>query len=130
MSTISATGSKGSWTESPTRVASPDHVERGIRVLIDVTPPSFTEAATTLREVLTQLETEHVREGSRFFGRLDLDRVGALGHSAGANTVFEIAGDAAISAWAGLAGGKLERDPGKPALLLAASRDVVVPAQL
>lgn len=111
-------------------VAAPDHTERGIRVLVEATLPSFTESIETSRALLTYLLEEDTRAGAPLFGRIDGARLGVFGHSAGAATAFGVAGDPRVTAWAGLAGGKIDADPGKPVLLMAASRDVVVPAQL
>lgn len=111
-------------------VAAPDHVERGIKLLVNASLPSFIESAAMLRSVLDHLQTEDTRAEGRFFGHLATERTGVFGHSAGATSAFEMATDSRITAYAGLAGGKIERDPSKPVLLLAASRDSVVPAQL
>lgn len=111
-------------------VAAPDHRERGIRVLVEASIPSFAESIETMRALLTQLVAEDTRAGARLFGRIDTARLGIFGHSAGAATAFGVASDPRVAAWAGLAGGKIDANPGKPVLFLAASRDVVVPAQL
>jgi pimeloyl-ACP methyl ester carboxylesterase len=44
-----------------------------------------------LTNVLDQLKVWHTTQGHKFFGRLDLDRVGAFGHSFGASAVSTLA---------------------------------------
>ena len=77
-----------------------------------------------LTHVLDQLGVWNTTQGHMFFGRLDLDRVGAFGHSAGGSAVAAIAaGDKRLKAIALLDPGSVRPEDGPviPALVLTSN---------
>ncbi len=108
-------------------VIAPDHPERGLQLLISPQNPDFEKAPQTLRGSVEVMRAENDRAEGPFFGRIDLGRVAATGHSAGGATANAVAVDEVIKSWVGHAGSGQAR-PQKPALLLAGDSDDTVPA--
>lgn len=104
-------------------VVAPDHPERGLARILSSLSPVFSRARTTLGASL-----EIVKADRRFSTRLDLGKVGALGHSAGGITVSEIATDGMIRAWVSMSAGGFRGVPAKPVMLLTGDHDGLVEA--
>jgi predicted dienelactone hydrolase len=88
--------------------------------------PNFPLWTGDLTHLLDQLKVWNATRGHQFFGRLDLDRVGAFGHSAGGNAVSIIAAqDNRVKAVMLLDPGLVRPEDGRaiPALILK-SEDV------
>ncbi len=109
-------------------VAAPDHPSRDLANVLGGTASgdradSVDDLVTTL-DLLTAAEADPT---SPFFGRLDLDNVAAVGHSAGGGTVLGAAADPRIDGYVSLASGAFETElPAKPSFFMAGTLDAVV----
>lgn len=123
-------------------VVSPDHPSRDLENVLGGTAAE--QPTSPVDELLGALELI-VAEGDApdgpFSGRIDGDRVGALGHSAGGGTVLVAASDPRVRGYVSMAsGGPLTapgQDPGPdvefpdaPSFFLAGAVDEIVPADV
>jgi len=108
-------------------VAAPDHVERGLALVLAGDLSKIEDKATDqLKAALAWLESENGKAGSRFQGLLDLSHVAATGHSMGGAAVSTLIDDAKISSATLLAsGGFGETPPGKSMMMLWGTADRV-----
>lgn len=117
-------------------VAAPDLLDHDLTAVL-----TGSQAASTARDVTEGAQTvDLMRSADRdasspFAGRLDLTRVGAVGHSLGGGVAEELAAsDPDVTTFIGLAGasvgalatGPSDRVPGKPGMLMVGTRDQVV----
>ena len=115
-------------------VASPEHNSRNLASSLggvdeaDRTDP-VEDLANTI-ELMRQQNAEGL-----LAGRVNLERIGAVGHSAGGGTVLAFAGDGAVDGYVSLASGARPNDDGElpplpdvPSFFMAGSTDEIVPA--
>jgi len=103
-------------------VASTEHPERGLAALLAGGMPND-NAVAQLQETITRLQTENASTESFFFGQMDLERMGAFGHSAGGAAVGALAGANTVRAWATLASAGFKAAPEKDALVMGGTND-------
>lgn len=112
-------------------VVAPDHPSRALPdVLLGTATGDRAGAVDDLLRSLELLQAENATAGSRFEGRVDAERVGVVGHSAGGGTSIAAALDPRIDGYVSLsAGGPAEGAayPVTPSLFVAGSLDAVVP---
>lgn len=113
-------------------VASPDHPSRDLNNRLGGGPEEPTNSVDDLLGTLALL-TDQNQDGL-LAGRLDLDSVAAVGHSAGGGTVLAAASDPAIDGYVSMASGIAASDdppvlPQKPSFFLAGAEDGVVPPE-
>jgi len=112
-------------------VVAPDHPSRALPdVLLGTATGDRAGAVDDLLRSLELLQAENATAGSRFAGRVDAERVGVVGHSAGGGTSIAAALDPRIDGYVSLsAGGPAEGAayPVTPSLFVAGSLDAVVP---
>lgn len=116
-------------------VASAEHPERNLGAVLggELGGVASLASVEVLRQVYAAMQLEQERPGGLFEGRLDLERVGLMGHSAGGRTAIYTAPDDFVDAVVGLApavvglGG--DRGPVqelvKPTLFILGSRDAI-----
>jgi len=118
-------------------VASADHVERSIVALAtgNLANAANGKDLDDVAATIAALEAEQGRTGGLLEGRIDTDRIGITGHSAGAQTALRVAGsDQRIDAFISISGGlSLMGEPAptvpqQPALVLSGEKDQVVAA--
>ena len=114
-------------------VVSTDHPSRDLFNQLGGTSANAPQdAVADLFEALELITTEGATAGSMFEGRVDADRVAAVGHSAGGGTVFQAANDERIDAYVSLASGAFAPEgeepvmPDKPSFFMAGALDGVV----
>lgn len=114
-------------------VVSTDHPTRDMFNQLGGTAANATQdAVTDLFESLDLVITESGTAGSIIEGRVDADRVSAMGHSAGGGTVFQAASDERIDSYISLASGAFAPEgeepvmPDKPSFFMAGALDAVV----
>ncbi len=113
-------------------VASPDHPSRDLNSRLGGGPAEPTDSVDDLLGTLALLGEQNLV--GPLAGRMDLDAVGAVGHSAGGGTVLTAANDPAIDGYVSMASGVPRSDdaptlPAKPSFFLAGSQDAVVPPE-
>ena len=113
-------------------VASPDHPSRDLNSRLGGGPAEPTDSVDDLLGTLALLGDQNLV--GPLAGRMDLDAVGAVGHSAGGGTVLTAANDPAIDGYVSMASGVPRSDdaptlPAKPSFFLAGSLDAVVPPE-
>lgn len=115
-------------------VAAPDHPSRDLTRVLGG-PAGTTTDVHDLRATITLMARKEDRRSSVFHHRIDLTRVGAVGHSAGGRAVEQLAAsDRRVDTFVGMAGasvGALDDDPTavaprKPGLLITGSADAIV----
>lgn len=118
-------------------VAAPDHPSRNLTKVLGG-PTGQTTDVADLRATITLLAKRNDPRRSWLHGRLDLRRIGAVGHSAGGRAVENLAVvDRRVETFVGLAGasvGALDETaggagsavPDKPGLLMAGTADAIV----
>jgi len=111
-------------------VAAPDHPSRDLTARLGGGPAEPTDSVDDLLGTLTLMTAENA--GGPFEGRLDLDRIAAVGHSAGGGTILGAATDPAIDGYVSMASGAIGAAegaplPDKPSFFLAGSTDAIVP---
>lgn len=110
-------------------VAAPDHPSRDLPGVLGATASGDRQDAVddllTTLDLLIELDAAPT---GRFAGGLDLDRVAAVGHSAGGGTVLEAANDPRIDGYVSMASGNLNAGdfPDTPSFFLAGALDAVV----
>jgi dienelactone hydrolase len=114
-------------------VVSTDHPTRDMYNQLGGTAANATQdAVTDLFESLDLVIAENGTAGSIVEGRVDADRVSAMGHSAGGGTVFQAASDDRIDSYVSLASGAFAPEgeepvmPDKPSFFMAGALDAVV----
>ncbi|MEI8051586.1 MAG: hypothetical protein WCI12_09145 [Actinomycetes bacterium] len=92
-------------------VAAPEHPDRDLTsILTALLKPAATGSmqskdVTDLRQTIDLMTAQDESQGSRFYQHLDLDRIGAVGHSAGGSAVEKLAVvDSRVKDFIGLAG--------------------------
>jgi dienelactone hydrolase len=116
-------------------VASPDHPSRNLRNVLSGTAATdraagAADAVDDLRQTLSLMADQN--DAGPLEGRIDLDQVAAVGHSAGGGTVLAIAADPEIDGYVSMASGALGGDgtlPAKPSFFIAGTEDRIVEAE-
>ncbi len=114
-------------------VAAPDHASRDLTKVLGG-PAGTTTDVQDLRATITLVGKRTARQRSWLHGRVDMARIGAVGHSAGGRAVEELATvDRRVDTFVGMAGasvGALDDQatvvPDEPGLLMAATADTIV----
>lgn len=111
-------------------VASPDHPSRDLTSRLGGGPAEPTDSVDDLLGTLALMTTENA--GGPFEGSMDLERIAAVGHSAGGGTILGAAGDPAIDGYVSMASGAFGAAegaplPDRPSFFLAGSTDAIVP---
>jgi dienelactone hydrolase len=113
-------------------VVAPDHPSRLLtNVLVGAASGDRDDAVDDLLAALDLVLAENDTAGSRFEGRVDPERVAALGHSAGGGTILGAALDERVDGYVSMAaGGPAEPNdfPSVPSFFLAGADDGVVAA--
>ncbi|MCU1396636.1 MAG: dienelactone hydrolase-like enzyme [Ilumatobacteraceae bacterium] len=87
-------------------VVSPDHPTRDLyHTVAGITPDVVTDPVDDLLGSLDLITAKGSTAGDPFDGHVDIDHVGALGHSAGGGTVLEAAADPRIDGYVSMASG-------------------------
>jgi dienelactone hydrolase len=112
-------------------VVSADYTERGVVTQLPGQQPASLDPARDRRVMLASLDLaidESKRTGSMLHGALDPNRVGAIGHSAGATTAFDALADSHIEVavgWAPAAPSTTVTSD-KPTMVVGAGDDLAV----
>lgn len=111
-------------------VAAPEHPSRNLtRVLPSDIPPASTTDVEDLRQTISRLGKANASERSWFSGHVNMEQIGALGHSAGGRAVESLASvDKRVDTFIGMAPGH-DADLApvqKPSLVLAATDDQII----
>lgn len=101
-------------------VAAPDHVERGLAVVLENGVPRGDDAPQALRDARAFLPTV-----PRFDGVLDATRVASAGHSMGTLAAKLLAQEDGVTAWIALAGAAFGDGPAKPTLVMGGTTDAL-----
>ena len=125
-------------------VLSPQHPSRDLNAALSgATNSDRTAAVDDLLGALDLITAESADAASPFSGRADVERVAALGHSAGGGTVLVAAADPRIDGYVSMASGVLRGRsddpnvttttvavalPDKPSFFIAGSADAIVPS--
>ncbi|MBC2961145.1 alpha/beta hydrolase family protein [Nocardioides deserti] len=117
-------------------VAAPDHRSRTMTTVLGGKAGTTTDVQD-LRDTITLLGTTSRTKKSWLHKRVDMTRVGAVGHSAGGRAVENLAvADARVDTWVGMAGaatGALDEGatevPAQPGVLLVGGADEIVPQE-
>ena len=122
-------------------VAAPDQHSRDITTVLNLnTPPpgKKTTDVGDLRATITKMSIKNATSGKRFSGHIDLTKVAAVGHSAGAAAVEALAAvdprvdtfvsmaGASVGAFGESKGGAFTKLPKVPGMIMAATDDGVV----
>src|SRR5215470_10853146 len=109
-------------------VAAPDHLERGLAAVAGFPPESPRPDDEVLLDTLALVKSENARPGGPLEGRVDVEHVGAVGHSAGGGAVMSLLNDPNIDAVVGYAaaGGPPPNPKHKPVMLLVAADDLIL----
>ena len=122
------TGHLASWGMI---VAAPEHASRDLtNVLAQTASGNDDEAVADVLQTLDLITAEDVTAGGRFEGRVDLDHVALVGHSAGGRTILGAGLDTRVDGYVSMAsGGPADGAayPATPSLFLAGTLDGVVP---
>lgn len=119
-------------------VASPDHWSRDLFHTLSAPVGDRNSSVTELLETLDLVTAENVRSGSRLEGKVDAERVVAMGHSAGGGTILAAALDDRIDGYISLASGALGMGsdsstapalPDKPSFFIAGALDAIISAE-
>jgi len=110
-------------------VASTEHPERGLAALLGGGMPND-NAVAQLQETITRLQAENASTEGFFFGQMDLDKMGAFGHSAGGAAVGALAGANTVRAWATLASAGFKAAPEKDGLIMGGTNDQFATTEL
>jgi dienelactone hydrolase len=113
-------------------VAAPDHPSRDLRAATTFQTGQGTDPVADLLATLDLMDSENSTAGSPLAGRIDLDRIGALGHSAGGGTILgATSASDRIDGYVSMASGRLQDPeqplPQRPSFFLAGTVDQVVP---
>jgi dienelactone hydrolase len=112
-------------------VAAPDHPSRDLLNRLGGGPAEPTNSVDDLLGTLALMTAEN--DQGPLEGRLDLDNVAAVGHSAGGGTILQAANDPAVDGYVSMASGILGGNdaapelPDKPSFFLAGAVDQIVP---
>lgn len=119
-------------------VAAPDHWSRDLFHTLSAPIGDRNSSITELLATLDLVTAENVRPGSRLEGMVDVERVVAMGHSAGGGTILGAALDDRIDGYISLASGALGMGsdsstapalPSKPSLFIAGALDGIISAE-
>ena len=113
-------------------VISPDHWTRDLSSQLGGRPDVDTsDREAPVDDLFDALDA--VQADARFADALDVDRLAAVGHSAGGGTVLMAASDARIDGYVSMASGRFDANeadmPDKPSFFMAGSIDAVVPPE-
>lgn len=116
-------------------VASPEHPSRNLPSRLGgVDPADQTDSVDDLAGTLALMGSQNA--SGPLAGRINLDLVGLVGHSAGGGTVLAFADDPAVDGYVSMASGAFSPDPevtpvlpDRPSFFLAGSTDAVVPPE-
>jgi len=111
-------------------VAAPDHPSRDLTARLGGAPAEPTDSVDDLLGTLALMASENA--GGPFEGRVNLDQVAAVGHSAGGGTVLGAAADDRVDGYVSMASGALGLAegaplPDTPSFFLAGTTDAIVP---
>ena len=128
-------------------VASPEHLDRDLTAVLKAALSGSLNEGTLqsndvndLENTITLLSSQGENPGSIFYRHLDLNRIGAVGHSAGGAAVEKLAvADSRVKVFVGLAGasfgafgetasGAGSKVPDQAGMLLYGEKDGIVPA--
>lgn len=115
-------------------VAAPEHLSRDLSAVLEGRLTGGQADVDDLKQTLLVLAAENVRADSPLAGRVDMTKVGAVGHSAGGGAAFQLAGDPStnVSTVVGLAPALAGDQPvdtlGKPSLTISGTADAIIPA--
>lgn len=114
-------------------VAAPDHPSRGLlSVMSGSNPDDAALSVADLKDALSLVEAETSKAGGPLFGRVDVDRIAAIGHSAGGGTILGLAADpevgSRVDTYVSLASGAQPDQalPDTPSLFMSGTDDDVV----
>ena len=109
-------------------VAAPDHPSRDLtNVLGGTASGDRADSVDDLLATVDLLTAANLDSSSAFHQSMDLDRVAAVGHSAGGGTVLGAAADPRIDGYVSLASGAFEATlPDTPSFFMAGALDAVV----
>lgn len=122
-------------------VAAPDQHSRDITTVLNLNTPPPGKKTTDigdLRATITLMRAKNEQSGKRFFGHVDMEKVAAVGHSAGAAAVEALAAvdprvgtfvsmaGASVGAFGESKGGAFTKLPKVPGMIMAATDDGVV----
>lgn len=124
-------------------VVSPEHPSRDLtNVLAATASGDRADSVDDLLQSLDLITAEGDNPASLFAGHVDVERVAAVGHSAGGGTILGAADDPRVDGYVSLASGAFLRTgtedttttsppalPSKPSFFIAGSVDAVVPAE-
>jgi predicted dienelactone hydrolase len=111
-------------------VAAPDHWERGLASFLTETADFNTFGDVDLRATIALMEAETKKAGGPFEGRIDVDRIGATGHSLGGAAVMKLMEESSVMAgvtWAGPLPSIAGVTVTKPLMQISGSIDGIVP---
>lgn len=109
-------------------VAAPDHPSRNLTQVM-LGPAGTTSDGQDLRQTITLLTTKATTQGHWLQGRVDIDRIGAVGHSAGGRAVEALARtDRRVDTYVGMAPavGESPVVTKKPVLMLVGTADGII----
>jgi len=115
-------------------VASPEHNSRNLAASLGgVEADEQTDPVDDLAGTVELMRGQN--DSGPLSGRIDLDNIGAVGHSAGGGSVLAFAGTGAVNGYVSMASGARLNDDGEapelpdvPSFFIAGSTDAVVPA--
>ncbi len=116
-------------------VAAPEHLSRDLTAVLEGRLSGGQADVDDLKQTLLVLAAENVRADSPLAGRIDIDKVGAVGHSAGGGAAFQLAGDPStnVATVVGLAPALAGDQPvdmlGKPSLTISGTADAILPGE-
>jgi predicted dienelactone hydrolase len=114
-------------------VAAPEHLSRDLTAVLEGRLTGGQADVDDLKQTLLVLAAENVRPDSPLAGRIDMTKVGAVGHSAGGGAAFQLAGDPStnVATVVGLAPALAGDQPldtlGKPSLTISGTADAIIP---
>ena len=103
-------------------VAAPEHVERGLAVVLGGTAPKDV-SVSQLRDAKKRLLALNTTAKDALEGRIDAKSIAVFGHSMGGAAVALVAADDDVAGFATMASGGFSGAPAKPALMLAGAVD-------
>ena len=114
-------------------VAAPEHLSRDLTAVLEGRLTGGQADVDDLKQTLLVLAAENGRADSPLAGRIDMSKVGAVGHSAGGGAAFQLAGDPSTNVGTvvglapALAGDQAVDTLGKPSLTISGTADAIIP---